>query len=265
MAPSQLLSDADDAKFIAEYGRPPKDARESLSMRVASDRISVLSVDESIVESARSAVPFSRSAGQSKREYLRALAEHFKTNMFKWLSRPDCSVCGKMCAEGSMEYGEATSEERRIGTARRVEVWKCGDSLCGGTGRFPRYKEALSVLMYSRRGRCGEWAKAFWLLLRATGEFAVRMVYDFTDHVWVEVEVEDRQWIHCDVCEVALDNPLMYERDWGKALTWIFAISVDGTVQDVTERYTSDFQPILARRSEKGVDPADKFWLATNL
>jgi Transglutaminase-like superfamily len=95
--------------------------------------------------------------------------------------------------------------------------------VCSGESRFPRYRDAAAVLLRARRGRSCEWAKAFFLLCRAA-RLPVRLVYDWTDHVWVECALarEDgagkQVWTHCDVCEGVVGDGLMYERDWGKVL-----------------------------------------------
>eukprot|EP00041_Stephanoeca_diplocostata_P036839 m.1362766 g.1362766 ORF g.1362766 m.1362766 type:complete len:57 (+) comp24944_c0_seq12:1787-1957(+) len=40
-----------------------------------------------------------------------------------------------------------------------------------------------------------------------------------------------------DCCEDAYDSPLMYERGWGKKLSYVFAFDHDNIV-DVTWRYS---------------------------
>lgn len=57
--------------------------------------------------------------------------------------------------------------------------------VCGSENRFPRHTDP-EALLYTRKGRCGEWANCFTLVCRTAG-FDARLVYDATDHVWTEV------------------------------------------------------------------------------
>lgn len=66
------------------------------------------------------------------------------------------------------------------------------------------------------------------------------------DHVWVEVELPGRGWIHLDPCEAAVDEPLLYQ-SWGKNQTYILAFTRE-EVEDVTHVYTSDFEAAQQRR-----------------
>ncbi len=47
-----------------------------------------------------------------------------------------------------------------------------------------------------------------------------------------------RRWIHLDSCEASYDQPLLYEKGWGKTVSYVVAAGAWGLV-DVTPRYTA--------------------------
>jgi peptide-N4-(N-acetyl-beta-glucosaminyl)asparagine amidase len=184
---------------------------------------------------------------------LRAL-RWFKREFFTWCDKPACKTCGfkDVRHEG---MGEPTAEERAH-DAGRVETYRC--PLCQAVTRFPRYNDARKLLE-TRTGRCGEWANAFTLVCRALG-YDARWCLDWTDHVWTEVwSVSQRRWLHCDSCEDVCDKPLLYDKGWGKRLTYVVAFGKDEAV-DVTRRYVADYAQCLGRRTE-----CDEGWLAATL
>lgn len=63
------------------------------------------------------------------------------------------------------------------------------------------------------------------------------------------------EWLHVDPCEAAVDEPLLYE-GWGKNQTFIFSFTFDD-VQDVTAKYTTDFEGMERRRRAEGVTQQD--------
>lgn len=111
-----------------------------------------------------------------------------------------------------------------------------------------------AALLKTRRGRCGEWANAFTLCCVAVG-YRARWVLDVTDHVWTEVHLGARDgggapgWVHADPCECVLDAPLMYEKGWGKRLSYVFSFGRDEVV-DVAPRYSASWDATLSRRVE---------------
>ena len=175
---------------------------------------------------------------------LRELLCWFKHGFFAWTNEPRCEATGEPTTLVGM--ARPTAEEQ-AGLASRVEVFK------GPTGhltRFPRYKRPSTLLAPgNRRGRCGEFANAFTMCCRAVG-FEARWVLDVTDHVWSEVWLPSRQmWVHADPCECALDAPLMYEKGWGKKLSYVLAFTRHEAA-DVSARYSRDWAETLARRTE---------------
>jgi len=115
---------------------------------------------------------------------------------------------------------------------------------------YSRLHGVLGLLSVSRSragvlGQCEEFSRVAHALLSTLG-FTTRYVLDFTDHVWVEVWI-DGQWMHADPSEGVVDNPLMYERDWGKKLTMIFAFTPN-LVAHVTQRYTANYTATVTRR-----------------
>jgi peptide-N4-(N-acetyl-beta-glucosaminyl)asparagine amidase len=128
-------------------------------------------------------------------------------------------------------------------------------SVCNQSTRFPRYNQVMK-LCETRTGRCGEWANCFTGICIALGHDA-RQVLDWTDHVWTEVYIKtESRWVHMDACENAYDSPKMYERGWGKKLTYCVAFS-GYEVMDVTPRYILNRLNNRMRRQEVPED-----WLA---
>ncbi|KAL5004691.1 hypothetical protein ScPMuIL_018147 [Solemya velum] len=175
--------------------------------------------------------------------FLLELINWFKTSFFSWVNSPKCEYCGG----DTFSVGPATPspQELRWGGGR-VENYQCGK--CQGFTRFPRYNDP-EKLLETRKGRCGEWANCFTLCCRAVG-FEARYVLDWTDHVWTEVYSSfQKRWLHCDPCENVCDKPLLYEKGWGKKLSYIIAFSRE-EVLDVTWRYSCKHKEILGRRNK---------------
>lgn len=218
--------------------------------------------DEAIQRKALSVIPVSEILNQAatrrqtepaltteQHALTAALLRWFKRNFFKWVDSPQCWRCGQV--KTKLSHVEDANAVEATFQASRTEVFVC---TCGTAVRFPRYNNAAKLLE-TQRGRCGEWAQAFTACARAMG-LRVRMVHDWTDHVWTEVWCGDAdgrngRWVHADSCEEALDEPLLYEVGWGKKLTFCIATGVD-CVLDVTGRYTNTFAQVCERR--KGVD-----------
>eukprot|EP00930_Biecheleria_cincta_P037916 TRINITY_DN26061_c0_g1_i3.p1 TRINITY_DN26061_c0_g1~~TRINITY_DN26061_c0_g1_i3.p1 ORF type:complete len:838 (-),score=160.87 TRINITY_DN26061_c0_g1_i3:125-2563(-) len=196
--------------------------------------IPVLGIDES-----------ARSSSESyELAFMRGLLRWYKHDFFSWCNAPKC----EHCSSGNTKTVGATqpTREEQYFLAGNVEVAQC--NLCGLQTRFPRYNDP-GKLLETRTGRCGEWANCFTLLCRALG-YEARHVHDWTDHVWTEIFSDSlKRWVHADSCEAALDAPLMYEKGWGKKLTYVIAFARDHVI-DVSRRYTQKFDDLLPRRTE---------------
>jgi transglutaminase-like putative cysteine protease len=98
-----------------------------------------------------------------------------------------------------------------------------------------RHSDPLEILAYGK-GRCGEFSILFTALCLANG-YRARLILDMTDHVWTEVwEEAENRWVHVDPSEKRVGDPLMYERDWKKSLSNIYAFE-NGKMEDVTSSY----------------------------
>lgn len=98
-------------------------------------------------------------------------------------------------------------------------------------------------------GQCEEFSRAGHAFLSLLG-WEARYVLDFTDHVWIEVQIpkgDKGVWVHADPSEGVMDSPLMYEQGWGKQLTMIFAFT-PWTVEHITHKYTEDYAATVVRR-----------------
>lgn len=189
---------------------------------------------------------------------IRALMKWFKRDFFKWCNSPPCEFCDK-----GTQYMKHFSQEppnsieKSEGWAGRVEIYQC--QACSNRTRFPRYNNPGYMIKNSRRGRCGEFANVFGLILRSVG-FDVRYVLDLTDHVWNEVWIEALQrFVHIDVCERAFDSPLMYEKGWKKKLTYVVSYGRYG-VSDALPRYSCNQENIISQRAKESGLSASQFF-----
>lgn len=132
---------------------------------------------------------------------LRELVHWFKGSFFKWTNNIPCDSCSSTDTEGA-GAAQPTPIERNAGGAGMVELYRC--KTCASVSRFPRYNNP-AVLLDSRRGRCGEWANCFTLCALAMG-FEARHVHDWTDHVWTEVFLHDRNTSTMSTCASSTGN-----------------------------------------------------------
>ncbi|KAK3832750.1 MAG: hypothetical protein JOS17DRAFT_742707 [Linnemannia elongata] len=182
---------------------------------------------------------------------IRRLLHWFKNEYFTWVNQPPCTRCESSTT--SIGGVAPTTQERQQG-AGMVETYKCTAPDCHQITRFPRYGGMPKILFETRRGRCGEWANCFTVCCRALG-YKARFVHDTTDHVWTEVWSEHKgRWIHCDSCEAAYDQPLLYTTGWGKTLSYCVSFSAEEVV-DVTRRYTVDYDSVVVKRRRSIREP----------
>lgn len=175
------------------------------------------------------------------------LVQWFKHEYFKWADPIKCPRCGGETKASGMV---PPTPYERDGGAGRVELHVCAgeNGACDGSFRFPRYND-LMYLMRTRMGRCGEWANLYTLFLRAVG-LRARYVWNKEDHVWNEYfSPAAGRWIHTDSCEAARDQPLLYDRGWGKKMSYVFAFSVDGA-SDMSRGYVQNSNEMLQRRRD---------------
>ncbi|CAK0877766.1 unnamed protein product [Prorocentrum cordatum] len=207
--------------------------------RQALDQIPVCALDALATASEGACSP---ESGGYEIAFMRQLLRWFKHCFFSWTNAPRCDNCGG--ATKAVGRAEPTQIEKSFG-AGTVEVYQ---GPCGQHTRFPRYNDP-GKLLETRTGRCGEWANCFTLVCRALG-YEARWVQDWTDHVWTEIYSDSwGRWVHADSCEAAVDCALMYEKGWGKKLTYCVSFARDN-VRDVSRRYTRNYEAMLARRGE---------------
>ncbi|EKU23366.1 peptide-N4-(N-acetyl-beta-glucosaminyl)asparagine amidase, partial [Nannochloropsis gaditana CCMP526] len=161
---------------------------------------------------------------------LKRLLEWFKEGFPYYKST--CLHCGH---PNHMIGVVAPSPPERALNATLTEIYVCG--ACGKIYRFPR-SVSLRHVLQTRRGRCGEYSRLFFKTTEALG-YVSCWVVDWEDHVWVEVRLPGKGWVHLDPCEAAVNEPLLYQ-GWGKKQTYILAFSRE-EVEDVTREYTTDW------------------------
>jgi len=72
------------------------------------------------------------------------------------------------------------------------------------------------------------------------------------------------KWVHMDstlAYPISVNHPYYYEQNWGKKYEYVLAFSSSGRVEDVTQRYTQDFDAVTQRR-KKNKSSMKKLFLA---
>jgi len=168
-----------------------------------------------------------------------------------------CSVGGssKLMGQIRCKPGEDKPSDDCVFSELRV-CEACGE---GGSRFFEyaRFHGPLALFMtranrHGVMGQCEEFSRAGHALISGLG-YKTRYVLGFTDHVWLEVWLNNT-WVHADPSEGTLDQPLMYEKGWGQSLTMIFAFTSEH-IEHVTRSYTTDYEATIERRgiSEDGL------------
>lgn len=91
----------------------------------------------------------------------RRLLAWFKT-FFRWQGQEEPCTCGHTA---KVSGATAPTAEERAHGAGLVEVFVCPNMACAKVSRFPRFNDPAKLLI-TRRGRCGEYAQTFCLILR---------------------------------------------------------------------------------------------------
>ena len=100
--------------------------------------------------------------------------------------------------------------------------------------KIERHRDPFEILEYGK-GRCEEFS-ILYVSACLAHEYRTRLVVDiFGDHMWAEISLFDK-WVHVDPSERRVDDPYMYERDWGKNIKLVYAFE-DGRFEDVTSAY----------------------------
>jgi hypothetical protein len=213
--------------------------------------------DPEILEKARSLIP-EQILQLSEDDKIKALLGWFKNDFMSWT--PKDPLCTK-CMDGgrdkvAMQVQVMTGMSWKL---RTIEIHKCNK--CGYEYTFPRYGDILKIAEI-RTGRCSEWSFLFGAIMNALKK-ETRIVHDFLDHCWNEAMIQG-QWIHIDstlAYPISVNHPYYYEQNWGKKYEYVLAFSNVGRVEDVTQRYTQDFDTVKQRR-KKNKSSMKKLFLA---
>jgi len=111
---------------------------------------------------------------------------------------------------------------------RAMEIHKCNQ--CSYEYSFPRYGQILKIAA-AKTGRCSEWSMLFGAIMNAL-KIEARIVHDFLDRYWDEAMINGK-WVHID-----------------STLEYVLAFSKD-SVEDVTQRYTQNWDAVIKRREGK--------------
>ncbi|MGB7956491.1 MAG: transglutaminase domain-containing protein [Candidatus Nitrosopolaris sp.] len=201
--------------------------------------------DQKILEKIKALVPDQILQLTNENDTIKSLLVWFKNDFMSWTSKdPLCTKCmGEGRGKVPMQVQVMTGTSWKL---RAVEIYDC--KKCGYSYTFSRYGDILKIAK-TRTGRCSEWSMLFGGIMNAL-KIQTRIVHDFLDHCWNEAII-DGKWIHIDstlACPISLNHPHYYEQNWGKKYEYILAFSAGGIIEDVTQKYTKDWDAVLQRR-----------------
>jgi len=178
---------------------------------------------------------------------IKSLLGWFKNDFMSWT--PKDLLCTKCMDEGrdkvAMQVQVMTGMSWKL---RSIEIHRCNK--CGYEYTFPRYGDILKIAEI-RTGRCSEWSFLFGAIMN-TLKTETRIVHDFLDQCWNEAMIQGK-WVHMDstlAYPISINHPYYYEQNWGKKYEYVLAFSNGGRVEDVTQRYTQDFDAVKQRRKK---------------
>ena len=194
---------------------------------------------------------------------LKSFLVHFRQQLPYYYSACLLSGCG--CKENNAYLGySAPRPHERAHRAAVCELVLC--ATCHRVSRFPRFN-ALGKILEERRGRCGEYSILLLRLAELLG-YRARLVVDWDDHMWVEVEMglhtgavtragaetgagagigaetgtgAGTRWVHADPCEASVDEPLIYQ-GWGKNATYVFSIAMPSRIHGLGASASSSIE-----------------------
>jgi peptide-N4-(N-acetyl-beta-glucosaminyl)asparagine amidase len=202
--------------------------------------------DPEILEKIRSLIP-EQILQLSEDDKIKSLLGWFKNDFMSWTAKDP--LCTKCMEEGRDKV--AMQVQVMIGMSwklRTIEIHRCNK--CGYEYTFPRYGDILKIAEI-RTGRCSEWSMLFGAIMNAL-KTETRIVHDFLDHCWNEAMIKGK-WVHMDstlAYPISVNHPYYYEQNWGKKYEYVLAFSNGGRVEDVTQRYTQDFDAVKQRRKK---------------
>jgi peptide-N4-(N-acetyl-beta-glucosaminyl)asparagine amidase len=202
--------------------------------------------DPEILEKIRSLIP-EQILQLSEDDKIKSLLGWFKNDFMSWTAKDPLRT--KCMEEGRDKV--AMQVQVMIGMSwklRTIEIHRCNK--CGYEYTFPRYGDILKIAEI-RTGRCSEWSMLFGAIMNAL-KTETRIVHDFLDHCWNEAMIKGK-WVHMDstlAYPISVNHPYYYEQNWGKKYEYVLAFSNGGRVEDVTQRYTQDFDAVKQRRKK---------------